>query len=401
MGLFRLDGSRKGASGSKKADRSKKEDGNGVSLTHGNDENTLQSGKQMSKRKSWFHKKEVVASSPTTDFEDITEQVLEDDERQPNSNLMSLFPSVSGQRQNSKDRSLIEREGTADFAELKLSKDSLSDMNRNGSKESLGSSSRQNSVATPILQLPSGTDDDIIYRIFLSGETHEVQALTEGFSYTSVNEPWLAFKYGRTGASPKEKEIKMSKEPIAEFSRGRVVKVIAADDLLVEVIPQHIPADIMDAFSLVVSSRLSNTPSSTSATSAAMLEKEGYTIKSNGNIAKTFRVRLRGTMAPSPEQEHCHESLKFVERTVTGHRVTVKVYGVDAYGRAIADLTMVKIQKLLSKSLIKVGMVWHYPLLDLDDELAEIMVEAQGNKRGIWSLEGVKETPWEVRARGL
>eukprot|EP00188_Purpureofilum_apyrenoidigerum_P004079 Plantae.Rhodophyta-Purpureofilum_apyrenoidigerum.ctg4460.p1 GENE.Plantae.Rhodophyta-Purpureofilum_apyrenoidigerum.ctg4460~~Plantae.Rhodophyta-Purpureofilum_apyrenoidigerum.ctg4460.p1 ORF type:complete len:406 (-),score=65.53 Plantae.Rhodophyta-Purpureofilum_apyrenoidigerum.ctg4460:107-1324(-) len=347
-------------------------------------------------RLSWLGKKRGSDSDKNSGIfiETVTERIYDDDDR--TGDFISSGFAVGSDRVSTRTNgkpSLGSRHSSslsADGSNSKRMDSFLSGTELNSSTGIIRESSE-----TPILQLPETDSPELIYQQFLAFAEPEVIEDEEGEVYESVNEPGRIITWSPTGADPAKKEIKISKTPICEFSRGRVIDVVGPDDLLVEVIPTKITTDIMDAFNHVVTLRCQNPEAAAASEAAQLLNSFNYGVKSNGNLSKIFRVRLAGTISPRPDQHYYDEASKFLNKNIKGHRVTVTVYGADAFGRAIADLVLVKINKSVSRALVKVGILWHYPPFDINSELKDIMKEAKEAKRGLWAGDQRPRAPWK------
>mmetsp|Transcript_10998 Transcript_10998/g.33726 ORF Transcript_10998/g.33726 Transcript_10998/m.33726 type:complete len:402 (+) Transcript_10998:410-1615(+) len=348
----------------------------------------------LSAKFGWLGGKKEAANEAT--IETITERIYEDDDRNTeNVNLGFTSNSekgptrASGMRTSSRQSSNVSAEGSKRMDSL------LSSADLHGSTGMTREFSE-----TPIFQQPDTKSPELIYQNFLAFADPEVIEDKAGEEYVSVNEPELTIKWSPAGANPATKEVKLSRTPICEFAKAKIVGVVGPDDLLVEVIPSKISPDIMDAFNHVVTTRYQNNEAANASDAAKLLGSLNYGVKANGNLSKTFRVRLVGTMSPRPDQFYYCEAEKFVSKNIKGHRVSVAVYGVDAYGRAIADVVLTKINKSVSRALVKIGVLWHYPQLDVGDELKAVMRDAKENKRGLWAADKKPRAPWKSKKEG-
>lgn len=109
---------------------------------------------------------------------------------------------------------------------------------------------------------------------------------------------------------------------------------------------------------------------------------------------RNLRIRLNGIDCPESSQEYGHEAKAFTENLVALRTVTIKPHGQDKYGRMIADVFIGPVW--LNKSLIEIGLAWHYKRYSDSEELSTSEINARKSKIGLWQSINALE-PWVYR----
>lgn len=108
-------------------------------------------------------------------------------------------------------------------------------------------------------------------------------------------------------------------------------------------------------------------------------------------------VRLNGIDAPEPGQPYGERAKQFVSALCFGDYITVRISGLDKYGRTLGDVILGD-GRILNEELLRAGMAWHYVNYSADEGLAEIESKARLMKIGLWS-DPLPVAPWEWRLR--
>ncbi|WOK96690.1 putative staphylococcal-like nuclease CAN1 [Canna indica] len=126
----------------------------------------------------------------------------------------------------------------------------------------------------------------------------------------------------------------------------------------------------------------------------------GYGFKSvtNGEeiLAKKCRIRLRGIDAPESEMEYGKEAREELAKLVIGKCLRIQVYGLDRYGRHVADVYCDGI--FVQEEMLKRGLAWHYVAYDKRADFKRWQKEARVAGRGLWASPK-PEKPWDWRKR--
>ena len=101
-----------------------------------------------------------------------------------------------------------------------------------------------------------------------------------------------------------------------------------------------------------------------------------------GNAAPT-KVRLVGIDAPEKEQAYGLASKKSLRELVLRKQVQVSSKGVDDYGRLLAEISVGGLN--VNHEQVRRGMAWYYSRFRANRELADLQLEAQQAKRGLWA----------------
>src|SRR5207249_123625 len=85
---------------------------------------------------------------------------------------------------------------------------------------------------------------------------------------------------------------------------------------------------------------------------------DGDTIKILHN-SKPEKVRLNGIDCPEKGQAYGSKAKQITSALAFGKVVTVKVRGVDKYGRTVADVILPD-SRILNRELVSAGLAWWY-----------------------------------------
>ena len=120
---------------------------------------------------------------------------------------------------------------------------------------------------------------------------------------------------------------------------------------------------------------------------------DGDTIKilSNGTQVK---VRLFAIDCPEKGQPWNKKAKQYTSLLVLHKTVTVLPVDEDRYGRIVAWVIFEEIN--VNKALLRAGLAWHYRQYSNDSLLTALEMEAQMEKKGIWS-EPYPVPPWAWR----
>lgn len=115
---------------------------------------------------------------------------------------------------------------------------------------------------------------------------------------------------------------------------------------------------------------------------------------SNEVLARKYRIRLRGVDAPENSMPFGHEAKAMLQSLVDGHSLRLFVYGVDQYGRLVADVHCS--HGFVQEILLRNGGCWHYVAFDKREEFSKWEIEARTKRCGLW-LDNNPHKPWEYR----
>ncbi|CAM6050246.1 unnamed protein product [Sphagnum compactum] len=129
------------------------------------------------------------------------------------------------------------------------------------------------------------------------------------------------------------------------------------------------------------------------------IKQAGYKIFTAKNskdevLARKYRVRLRGVDAPETKQPYGPQAKAVLLSLVEGRSLRVLVYGVDQYGRIVADIYCKNV--FIQEVLFKKGCVWHYVQYDRRPEFAQWEKDARAARVGLWANAN-PEKPWDYR----
>lgn len=108
------------------------------------------------------------------------------------------------------------------------------------------------------------------------------------------------------------------------------------------------------------------------------------------------RIRLEGIDTPERGQPYFEEATEALANLVDGRKVTLRGDERDRYGRIIARVIVGETDT--SKELLRLGMAWHYKKYNQQENLAEIEMQAQAGKVGLWGADA-PIPPWDFRKR--
>ena len=109
------------------------------------------------------------------------------------------------------------------------------------------------------------------------------------------------------------------------------------------------------------------------------------------------KVRLYGIDAPEKNQPGGSESTEALRRLLNGHRITMQALARDRYGRTVALLSADGVS--VNEAMIRNGHAWTYSKYCTQDFCTAWRQEeaaALGNRRGIWS-QSAAIPPWKWR----
>lgn len=162
------------------------------------------------------------------------------------------------------------------------------------------------------------------------------------------------------------------------FGRARVVKILSGNDFFVEVVPKHVPHDVVGALEDMQWSAESKEEGATQSckVTAAMevLRKEGFVLKSDGLVTRSFRVTLDGVYVPPHSFQNFHAKM-FLFNCLLGRAVSITIIGNDVAGRAVVRLTAKDFPHSLSYTMLRQGLAWYQQ--PLEQSVTSVLQEAQ------------------------
>src|SRR5215470_16277408 len=97
------------------------------------------------------------------------------------------------------------------------------------------------------------------------------------------------------------------------------------------------------------------------------------------------RIRLNGIDCPEKGQAYGKRAKQAASELVFGKEVTLQTYGLDKYGRTIADVLLLDGTNV-NHELVKDGWCWWYRKYAQEDTALESLEEeASQAKRGLWA----------------
>ena len=114
------------------------------------------------------------------------------------------------------------------------------------------------------------------------------------------------------------------------------------------------------------------------------------------NESKTVRIRMEGIDAPEKGMPFYKKAKKYLSDLCFGKIVRLEIRATDIHGRKIA-FSYLEDGTELSHEMVKAGFAWHFKKYNSDEDLAQLEIEAQNAKIGIWSMNNPM-TPWDNRA---
>jgi micrococcal nuclease len=110
------------------------------------------------------------------------------------------------------------------------------------------------------------------------------------------------------------------------------------------------------------------------------------------------RIRLNGIDCPEKGQAFGKRAKQTASQLVFGKEVTLQAYGLDKYGRTIADVLLPDGANV-NHTLVKEGWCWWYRKYASGDTLLEgLENEAREARKGLWA-DPQPVPPWEWRKR--
>jgi len=108
------------------------------------------------------------------------------------------------------------------------------------------------------------------------------------------------------------------------------------------------------------------------------------------------RIRLNGIDCPEKGQAYGQKAKQALSAIVFGMEVTLQTYGLDKYGRTIADV-LLSDGTNVNHELVKDGSCWWYRKYAPGNiELEKLEKEARDAKRGLW-VDPAAVPPWVYR----
>lgn len=110
---------------------------------------------------------------------------------------------------------------------------------------------------------------------------------------------------------------------------------------------------------------------------------------------KEVRVRLEGIDCPEANQAFGTKTKRATSDMAFDKTVTVRVKGVDKYGRLLADVILPD-GSILNRELVRFGYAWWFRKYSSDESLGKLEAEARTAKLGLWA-EMNPIPPWDWR----
>jgi endonuclease YncB( thermonuclease family) len=108
------------------------------------------------------------------------------------------------------------------------------------------------------------------------------------------------------------------------------------------------------------------------------------------------RIRLNGIDCPEKGQAYGHKAKDAVADLVFGNEITLRTYGLDKYGRTIADVHLLDGTNV-NQRLVENGWCWWYrKYASANAELEKLEKDARDNKKGLW-VDPAPVPPWVYR----
>lgn len=130
---------------------------------------------------------------------------------------------------------------------------------------------------------------------------------------------------------------------------------------------------------------------------------QGVVVKINDGDSVTMllkksqlKIRLNGIDAPEIGQAYWKKSREFLSNAITNKTITARVFGVDRYGRLLADILVNG--RNINSELVANGLAWHYKAYSSNPELAKLEEEARKKRIGLWQ-DPRPIAPWDYRRR--
>ena len=127
----------------------------------------------------------------------------------------------------------------------------------------------------------------------------------------------------------------------------------------------------------------------------SVLDGDTISVMHNGRAEK---VRLSGIDCPEKGQAYGNNAKHAASELVYGKEVTLQTYGLDKYGRTLADVFL-RDGTNVNRELAKDGWCWWYRKYAPGDTLLErLESEAREARNGLWA-DPQPVPPWEWRHR--
>ena len=123
--------------------------------------------------------------------------------------------------------------------------------------------------------------------------------------------------------------------------------------------------------------------------------KDGDTVVVIDSLNTQTTLRLAEVDCPEKNQPFGTKAKQFTSDQVYLKIVKYVVTDIDRYGRSIAMIYYDN-NKYLSAEIIRAGMGWHYKKYSKSIELAELEIQAQKEKLGLW-IDNNPKNPKEWR----
>jgi micrococcal nuclease len=109
------------------------------------------------------------------------------------------------------------------------------------------------------------------------------------------------------------------------------------------------------------------------------------------------RIRMEGIDAPERGMDFYKQAKNYLGELCENNEIRVEITDTDRYGRSIAK-SYLPDGRELGHEMVKAGMAWHYKKYSDDATLAQLELDAQNARIGLWSL-SIPEAPWEHRKK--
>lgn len=112
---------------------------------------------------------------------------------------------------------------------------------------------------------------------------------------------------------------------------------------------------------------------------------------------RSTKIRLAHIDCPEVKksQPFCQHAKKALSDLCFGQQVVVLGEKTDRYGRLIAVVVNRK-RQIINQEMVKQGMAWHFKKYSHDPIYANLEIEAQKNKIGLWQ-DSSPTPPWQWR----
>ena len=114
---------------------------------------------------------------------------------------------------------------------------------------------------------------------------------------------------------------------------------------------------------------------------------------------RAVRIRLNGIDCPEKGQAYGHSAKQAASALVFGKQATLQTYGLDKYGRTIADVLLPDGTNV-NHELVREGWCWWYrKYAPGNAELEKLEKDARDAKKGLW-VDAAPVPPWVYRKAG-